>query len=94
MGQEEKNTTFILGLLLGGSIATIATLLFTPRTGKQNRQILRKTAQALPEMVEDVSTTLQSRTSRLSATSVQKWNSTLERLKVAIAAGVKATREQ
>lgn len=94
MGQEEKNTTFILGLLLGGSIATIATLLFTPRTGKQNRQILRKTAQALPEMVEDVSTTLQSRTSRLSATSVQKWNSTLERLKVAIAAGVNATRER
>lgn len=93
MSQDEKNTTFIIGLLLGGSIATITTLLFTPRTGKENRQILRKTAKALPEMVEDVSTTMQNKTMNLSATTLKKWHKTLERLKVAIAAGIEASQK-
>jgi len=92
MSQEEKNTAFMMGLLLGSSIATVATFLFTPRTGKENRQILRKTAQALPEMAEDISTTMQTNTIRLSASALEKWHNTLERLQVAIASGIEASR--
>lgn len=92
MSQEEKNTAFMMGLLLGSSIATVATFLLTPRTGKENRQILRKTAQALPEMAEDISTTMQTNTNRLSASALKKWHNTLERLQVAIAAGIEASR--
>lgn len=92
MSQEEKNTAFVMGLLLGSSIGAIATFLFTPRTGKENRQILRKTAQALPEMAEDLSTTMQNNTISLSASALEKWNNTLERLQVAIASGIEASR--
>jgi len=92
MSQEEKNTAFLMGLLLGSSIATVATFLFTPRTGKENRQILRKTAQALPEMAEDISATMQTNTIRLSASALEKWHNTLTRLQSAIASGIEASR--
>ncbi|WP_330204101.1 YtxH domain-containing protein [Cyanobacterium sp. Dongsha4] len=92
MSQEEKNMTFLIGLLLGSSIATIATLLLTPRTGKENRKIIAKTAQALPEMTEDISSTMQNNTLRLSSSVTAKWHNTLERLQVAIAAGIEASR--
>ncbi|AFZ55354.1 MAG: YtxH domain-containing protein [Geminocystis sp.] len=92
MSQEEKNMTFIIGLLLGSSIGTIATLLLTPRTGKENRKIIAKTAQALPEMTEDISSTMQNNTLRLSSSVMTKWHNTLERLQVAIAAGIEASR--
>lgn len=92
MSQEEKNMTFLIGLLFGSSIATIATLLLTPRTGKENRKIIAKTAQALPEMTEDISSTMQNNTLRLSSSVTAKWHNTLERLQVAIAAGIEASR--
>lgn len=92
MSQEDKNNAFILGVVVGSSIATIATLLFSPRNGQENRKIVSKTAQALPEMAQDISSNLQINGDRLSQSALQKWDNTLNRLKKAITAGVEASQ--
>lgn len=85
---------FIGGIVLGAAMGTVAGLLMAPRTGRETRQILKKSADALPELVEDLSTTIQMQADRLSETAVQNWDQTLERLKVAIAAGQEASRQE
>lgn len=82
----------MVGLIVGSTIATIATLLFSPRNGQENRKILGKTAQALPEMAQDISSTVQLNTNRLSQSTLKKWDNTLNRLKNAIVAGVEASQ--
>lgn len=94
MSEDKNKTAFIGGLLLGGSIGAIASLFLAPRTGKENRQILKKTAQALPEMAEDLSSTLRVNSNRLSASALHNWEDTLTRLKVAIAAGLEASEQE
>ena len=90
--KENKNTTFVIGALLGGTVGTIVTLLLTPRNGKENRKIVQKTVAALPEIAEDVSSTLQSNTNRLSHSALKKWDNTLNRLQSAIVAGIEASQ--
>jgi gas vesicle protein len=92
MSQEDKNNAFILGVVVGSSIATMATLLFSPRNGKENRKIVSKTAQALPEMAQDISSSLQMNSDRISQSALQKWDNTLNRLKKAVSAGVEASQ--
>ncbi|WP_017303899.1 YtxH domain-containing protein [Spirulina subsalsa] len=89
-----KNSTgaFIGGILLGGAIGTIVGVLVAPRSGRETRQILKKSADALPELAEDLSTTVQFQADRLSESAVQNWEGTLERLKEAIAAGLDASQ--
>lgn len=82
--------TFIGGMLLGAAIGTIAGLLIAPRTGKETRTLLKKSAEALPELAEDLSTSVQLQADRLSETALRNWDSTLVRLKEAIAAGMEA----
>ncbi|MBE9221195.1 YtxH domain-containing protein [Cyanobacterium stanieri LEGE 03274] len=94
MSEDKNKTAFIGGLLLGGSLGAIASIFFTPRSGKENRQMLKKTAQALPEMAEDLSSTLKINSNRLSASALDNWEHTLTRLKVAIAAGLEASKEE
>lgn len=92
MSQEDKNNAFILGVVVGSSIATMATLFFSPRNGKENRKIVSKTAQALPEMAQDISSSLQINSDRISQSALQKWDNTLNRLKKAVSAGVEASQ--
>lgn len=92
MSQEEKNTTFLMGMVIGSTIATVTTLLLTPRNGKENRQIVQKTSQALPEMAEDLASTLQLQSQRLSGKMLKKWNYHLTRFQYAIGAGIEASR--
>ncbi|MFB2898360.1 YtxH domain-containing protein [Aerosakkonemataceae cyanobacterium BLCC-F50] len=87
--------SFIGGMLLGAALGTITGLLLAPRTGKETRNLLKKSAEALPELAEDLSSSVQLQADRLSETALRNWDSTLTRLKEAIAAGVEATaREQ
>jgi gas vesicle protein len=79
---------WVLGSLLGAATG----LLVAPRSGKETRKILKKSAEALPEMAEDVSATVQLQTERLSAAAVQNWHDTLNRLKDAIATGVEVSQ--
>ena len=69
-------------------------LLMAPRTGKETRQILKKSADALPELAEDLSTSVQLQADRLSETAIRNWDETLIRLKEAIAAGLEATQRE
>lgn len=84
--------SFISGVLLGTAIGAITGLLVAPRTGRETRQLLKKSADALPELAEDVSTSVQIQADRLSESALRKWDQTLSRLQEAIAAGVDATK--
>ncbi len=86
--------SFIGGLLLGGAIGTITGLLIAPRTGRDTRQLLRKSADALPELAEDLSTSVQLQADRLSESALRSWDGTLARLREAIAAGIEASQQQ
>ena len=93
MSQDQNNqTVFWSGFLLGSSIGAIVSLLLAPNSGQKNRQLLQKTASALPQMADDFATTLQSHGHHLSDSAKQNWQRTLNRLQVAIAAGVEASR--
>jgi gas vesicle protein len=82
------------GFLLGAIAGVVTGVLVAPRTGKETRKIIKKSADALPEMVEDLSTSLQLQANRLSETTLKNWEGTLERLKEAIAAGVEASQKE
>ncbi len=83
---------FIGGLLIGAAVGTVAGLLAAPKSGRETRQLLKKSADALPELAEDLSTTVQLQADRLSDSAVRNWGGTIERLKDAIAAGVEASQ--
>jgi len=86
--------SFIGGLLLGSAIGTVAGLLIAPRTGRDTRQVLKKSAQALPELAEDLSTSAQLQADRLSESALRNWDHLLARLQEAIAAGIEASQRE
>lgn len=85
---------FLGGLVLGTAMGAVAGLLMAPRTGRETRRILRKSADALPELVEDLSSTVYLQADRLSETALVNWEHTLTRLREAIAAGQAASRQE
>jgi gas vesicle protein len=85
---------FISGLLLGSAIGTVTGLLIAPRTGRDTRQLLKKSADALPELAEDLSTSVQLQADRLSESALRNWDGTLARLREAIAAGIEASQRE
>ncbi|MCL1475727.1 YtxH domain-containing protein [Argonema antarcticum] len=87
---DNRSGAFIGGMLLGAAIGTITGLLIAPRTGRETRLLLKKSADALPELAEDLSTTVQLQADRLGETALRNWDGTLVRLKEAISAGLEA----
>lgn len=83
---------FIGGIALGSAMGTVVGLLVAPRSGRETRKTLKKSAQALPEIAEDVSSSVQLQANRFSETTLSNWDDTLSRLKEAIAAGIEASR--
>ena len=92
MSKNNNGIAFVGGFLIGSAVGTFLGLLVAPRTGKETRRILQKTAEALPSMAEDLSTTVQLNADRLSESALDNWEQTLMRLKAAIASGVKASQ--
>lgn len=82
------------GLVLGAAAGAVAGLLLAPKSGRETRRLLRKSADALPEIAEDLSTTVQLQADRLSESALRNWDGTLARLKEAIAAGVEASQRE
>lgn len=82
---------FIGGLLVGGVLGTLTGLLIAPRTGRDTRQLLKKSTDALPDLAEDLSTTVQLQANRLSGSALRNWDETLTRLRAAINAGREAS---
>ena len=94
MSGRNRAGTFISGLAIGTALGTIVGMLIAPRTGKETRKVLKKSADALPELAEDLSTTLQIQAHRLSDEALHNWEETLSKLKVAIAAGIEASQSE
>ena len=88
---NNRSGFFIGGVLLGAAIGTVTGLLLAPRTGRDTRKLLKKSADALPELAEDLSTSVQMQADRLSETALRNWDGTLTRLREAIAAGIEAS---
>lgn len=91
---ERQSGGFVGGVLLGAAMGAVAGLLMAPRTGRETRRILKKSADALPELVEDLSTSVHLQADRLSETALVNWDHTLTRLREAIAAGQQASRQE
>lgn len=77
-------------MVLGAAAGALAGLLVAPRTGRETRRILKKSADALPEIAEDLTTTVQIQADRLSESTSRSWDVTLLRLKEALAVGLDA----
>ncbi|MEH2285622.1 MAG: YtxH domain-containing protein [Nostoc sp.] len=91
---NNRSGVFIGGLMLGATIGALTGLLVAPRTGRETRKILKKSANAIPELAEDLSTSVQIQADRLSAIALRNWDETLDRLQEAIAAGVDASQRE
>lgn len=94
MGEKSSSGGFWGGLVVGAAMGAVAGLLVAPRTGRETRQILKKSADALPELVEDLSTSIYLQADHLSETALANWDHTLTRLRAAIAAGQAASRQE
>lgn len=93
MSKQNQTGALIGGLMIGGAIGTVFGLLIAPRTGKETRKVLKKSADALPELAEDLTTSIQMQADRLSESTLHNWEETLVRLREAISAGVEASQE-
>jgi gas vesicle protein len=91
---NNRSGPFFGGLMLGATIGALTGLLAAPRTGRETRQLLKKSANALPELAEDLSSSVQIQADRLSATALRNWDETLERLRIALAAGIDASQRE
>lgn len=88
---NNRSGLFVGGFLIGAAIGTLTGLLVAPRTGQETRKLLKKSADALPELAEDLSSSVQLQADRLSESALRRWDETLGRLKEAIAAGMEAS---
>lgn len=91
MSKQSRVNAFASGMMIGGALGTILGLLIAPRTGKETRKILKKSADALPDLAEDLSTSIHLQADRLSESALKNWDETLNRLRDAIAAGIEAS---
>ncbi|NMG11434.1 YtxH domain-containing protein [Brasilonema sp. UFV-L1] len=88
---NNRSGLFVGGMMLGATIGALTGLLIAPRTGRETRQLLKKSASALPELAEDISTSVQMQADRLSTNARSNWDDTLDRLREAISAGIDAS---
>ncbi|QSV68056.1 MAG: YtxH domain-containing protein [Aphanizomenon flos-aquae DEX188] len=91
---KNRSGIFIGGLILGAAIGTLAGLLVAPRTGRETRKLVKKSANAIPELAEDISSSVQIQANRLSTSTLQNWDETVDRLREAITIGIDATQRE
>jgi gas vesicle protein len=89
---DKNRGTFIGGVILGAAIGAVAGLLAAPRKGRDTRKLLQKTATAVPQMAEDISSSVRLQADRLGAAASDNWHDTLDRLSIAIEAGIIASQ--
>jgi gas vesicle protein len=91
---NNRSGIFIGGLMLGTAIGTLVGLVVAPRTGRETRKLIKKSADAIPELAEDISTSVQIQADRLAHSTLQTWDQTVDRLQEAIAVGIEATQQE
>jgi gas vesicle protein len=92
MSKNNSLGVFLGGLMIGSAVGTAVGLLIAPRTGKETRKVIKKSVDALPELTEDLTTSIQLQADRLSGSTLENWEDTLTRLKLAIATGIETSR--
>ncbi len=91
---DQKSDGLLGGIIIGATLGAVAGILAAPRPGKDTRRILKKSADALPELAEDLATSIQFQADRLSGTALSNWDQTLGRLREAVIAGQVASRRE
>ncbi|NCJ08177.1 YtxH domain-containing protein [Synechococcales cyanobacterium C] len=91
---NSRSGTFVVGVLVGSAVGTVTGLMLAPRPGRETRHLLKKSAEALPELAEDLSASLQLQADRFSESALKRWDDTLERLREAVTAGAEAAQAQ
>jgi len=91
---NNRTGAFLGGLLVGTAVGTAVGLLLAPRSGRETRKFLRKSAEALPDVAEDVTHNMQYQTERLLDSAQKSLDETLVRLQEAIATGKQAMVEK
>lgn len=71
-------------------MGTAIGLLLAPRSGRETRRLLKKSAEALPEVAEDVTSSLQYQSEKLLDSAQRSLDEALLRLQQAIAVGKEA----
>jgi gas vesicle protein len=89
---DKNRGTFVSGMFIGATIGTITALLVAPRQGRDTRKVLGKTIAAVPQMAEDISSSVMLQADKLSAAAGDRWHDTLDRLATAISAGIVASQ--
>lgn len=89
---DKNRGTFLSGIFIGTTIGTITGLLLAPRQGRDTRKVLGKTIAAVPQMAEDISSSVILQADKLSAAAGDRWHDTLDRLTTAISAGIVASQ--
>ena len=89
---DKNRGTFVGGMLIGAAIGAVTGLLVAPCKGRDTRKILSKTVTAVPQMAEDISSSVQLQADRLSTAAGDRWHDTLDRLSTAISAGIVASQ--
>lgn len=94
MTENRSGGFFLSGVLLGAAVGVVTGLLLAPKSGRETRQLLKKSADALPEIAEDLSSSVQLQADRLSGSALRNWDDTLVRLREAILVGIEASQRQ
>ncbi|TYQ26637.1 YtxH domain-containing protein [Pseudanabaena sp. UWO311] len=84
---------FFGGLIVGTAIGAVVGVLFAPRAGKETRQVLKRSAQDLPQLAEELGSNVQYQADRFTEQAQRTIDETLVRLQEAIATGQEASRK-
>lgn len=90
---DNRAGTFLGGMLLGTAVGTALGLLIAPRSGRETRRFLRKSAQALPDVAEDLKTSVQYQSEKLLDSAKTSLDDTFDRLQDAIEVGKEAMNQ-
>lgn len=90
----EATGAFVGGIIVGAAVGAIAGLLAAPKKGKETRELIKESADALPELMDDVSDTLQYHAERWTEVGLNQWDRTLFRLRRAITTGLDVGKQE